>query len=506
MAGFVLSADEHFCGTGVMTRLTIAEPGALDVLVVGVTRGPDGALPAAGERRAEAACGGRFRRLLEVLGATGAAEEITLIPADPESPVPLVVAVGLGTPIDAEALRRASGAAVRALAGRGRVGLDLVGDAAAAPEVQAVAEGALLGAYRFDEYRRPADRRPAVAEVVLLAPAELAPAADRGRVLADAVQLARDLVNTAPNDLYPATFAERALASARAAGVHGEVMDETALANGGYGGILAVGAGSNRPPRLVRLTWRPEGATGAVALVGKGITFDSGGLTLKSRDGLLDQKKDMVGAATVLAAVTAAARLNVPLAVTGYLAMAENMPGGSAYRPGDVLRMRNGLHVEVRNTDSEGRLVLADALARACEDSPDQVVCIAGLTGAQRIALGTRTCGVMGDEPLTDRLVAAGRLTGEPIWAMPLPEDIPPQLKSEIADLANWNPGTAGGMLRGASFLSRFVTPGTSWAHLDIAGPAFNGAAPRGYIPAGATGTPIRAVVALLEDLAAASG
>jgi leucyl aminopeptidase len=497
-----------------MTRLTLAELGAsgldvLDVLVVGAHAGPGGARPAAGATSAaETACGGRLQQALDVLGATGAVEEITLIPAIAGSPVPLVATVGLGeaAAVDAESLRRAAGAAVRALAGRARVGIALLGHSAGTPEVRAVAEGALLGAYRFDRYRNPADRGSPVEEVLLMAPPELTPSAraavERARVITAAVRQARDLVNMPANELYPATFAELALDSARKSGVDGEILDGAALAAGGYGGILAVGAGSNRSPRMVRLSWRPSGAMATTALIGKGVTFDSGGLTLKSRDGMLHQKKDMVGAATVLATVTAAAGLDLQMAVTAHLPMAENMTGGSAYRPGDVLRMRNGMHVEVRNTDAEGRLLLADALARACEDAPDNVLCVAGLTGAQRIALGNRTCGVMGDERLTSRLAAAGRDTGEPVWPMPQPDDIPAQLRSEIADLANWHPDSAGGMLRGGMFLSRFVTEGISWAHLDIAGPAYNTGPPHGYLPTGATGTPIRALVALLEDLA----
>ncbi|MFG1710944.1 leucyl aminopeptidase [Nonomuraea sp. M3C6] len=501
-----------------MTHLTLAalDTADLDALVIGVAAGPNGAEPAPGWDTADAACNGRLRQLLDLLGATGAPEEITLVPADPGSSVPLVVAAGLGRPNDAgrfdpEILRRVASAAVRALRGRGRVGLTLglVNGSATEEDGQAVVEGALLGGYQFDRYRRDVDRRPSIREVVLLVPeariAMLTPAADRGRLLAEAVHLTRDLVNMPASELHPASFADLALATSREAGLDGELLDNAALVEGGYGGILAVGAGSVHPPRMVCLSWRPPDPVATMALVGKGVTFDSGGLTLKPRDGLENQKKDMVGAASVLATVTAAARLNVPLTITAYLPMVENMPGGSAYRPGDILRMRNGLHVEVHNTDAEGRLILADGLARACEDRPDYVLCVASLTGAQRVALGHRTCGAMGDEKLTGRLAAAGRHTGEPIWPMPLPEDIGSQLESSVADLANWHPDTAGGMLLGGMFLSRFVTEGTSWAHLDIAGPSYHSGSPRGYLSSGATGTPVRALVRLLEDLSASS-
>ncbi|GAA1711519.1 leucyl aminopeptidase [Fodinicola feengrottensis] len=481
-----------------MTKLLVGTSADVDALAVGVYAG---AVPAAGSEPADQPCGGRLCHLLEILGATGAPGEVTLVPADAASPVPLVVAVGLGDPpTEPETLRRAAGAAVRALAGRGRVGLSLLAASATAYDVQAVAEGALLGAYQFDRYRQPSARSRPVREVVLLVPGNHEPAVARASLLAAAVNQARDWVNTPPNDLDPGSFADLALATAEEAGLTGSVLDETDLADGGYGGIVAVGAGSTRPPRLVRLRWSGADPVRSIALIGKGITYDSGGLTLKSRDGLLEQKKDMVGAATVLATVTVAAALRLPLDITAYLPLAENMVGGASYRPGDILAMRNGLHVEVRNTDAEGRLVLADAVARACEDAPDQVLTVASLTGAQRIALGRRTAGAMGHHHVTDALAAAGRHAGEPIWPMPRPEEIAAQLESPVADLANWNPDTSGGMLRGAEFLSRFIPPSIPWAHLDIAGPSYNSGSPYGHIPTGATGTTIRALVHFLES------
>ncbi len=406
-----------------------------------------------------------------------------------------------------DTLRSAAAVAIRSLHGRAHIGLTLAnanGDASV-KDIQAVAEGALLGAYRFDRYRRDANRTP-VATVTFLLPDERVSAgekaAERARVLATAVNLARDLVNMPANELYPASFANLTFDKAMEVGLAGEILDEVALDAGGYGGILAVGAGSVRPPRMARFTWTSPNAVTSVALVGKGVTFDSGGLSLKSRDGMRHQKKDMVGAATVFAATVAAAALALPLKITTYLPMAENMPSGSAYRPGDILRMRNGLHVEVVNTDAEGRLLLADGLARACEDSPDLVLSVAGLTGAQRVALGYRVSGVMGEQQVIDQLVAAGDSTGETIWPMPLPDDIPTKLESDIADIAGWHADSAGGMLLGGLFLSRFITERIPWAHLDIAGPAYNTGTPHGYVPTGATGTPVRAVIQFLEELA----
>jgi leucyl aminopeptidase len=281
------------------------------------------------------------------------------------------------------------------------------------------------------------------------------------------------------------------------------VLDEKALKKGAYGGILGVGQGSVNPPRLVHLSHKGKRAKTTVALVGKGITFDSGGISIKPAAGMEDMKSDMGGAAAVIAAITAVAELGLAVDVEAWVPMAENMPSGTAIRPSDVLTMRGGKKIEVNNTDAEGRLILADAIARACEDSPDVVLDVATLTGAQVVALGARTSGVMGnDDALRDHVVSAAKESGESMWPMPLPADLRKGLDSEIADMVNTGP-REGGMLTAGLFLKEFVADGVKWAHLDIAGPAYNGGAAYGYTPAGGTGAAVRTFVQLLEDLAA---
>ncbi|CAL8979095.1 putative cytosol aminopeptidase [Cellulomonas sp. T2.31MG-18] len=437
------------------------------------------------------------------LGITGATGEVRRVPATGLSARVLVL-TGTGTAApDAEALRRAAGAATRELAGVGSVALALPADDVA--RVAAVAEGALLGAYTFTRYRGTATAASAaspVAEIQVvtgLAKDKAAAAAlDRAQVLAAAVHAARDLVNMPPNELYPAALADAARTAGREVkGVKVTVLDEKALAAGGFGGILGVGQGSVRPPRLVKVTYAPSRARGHVALVGKGITFDSGGLSIKTAEGMVGMKSDMAGAAAVLHTVLAAARLGLPVAVTGWLAVAENMPSGTAQRPSDVLTMRGGTTVEVLNTDAEGRLVMADALVAAVEEKPDVVLDIATLTGAQVVALGDRVSAVMGSDEVRGEVVAAADRSGEPFWPMPLPVELRAGLKSQVADLSNIGE-RFGGMLTAGIFLREFVGS-TPWAHLDVAGPAFNSREPHGYTPLGGTGAGIRTLLALIE-------
>src|SRR5665648_1025431 len=330
-----------------------------------------------------------------------------------------------------------------------------------------------------------------------LVPRAAVRAVERAVVLAHAVNGVRDLVNTAPVDLYPEAFAEIARTAARGTKVKVTVLDEKALAAGGYGGLVAVGQGSVRPPRLVRLSWAPARAKRSVAIVGKGITFDSGGLSIKPAKGMVTMKLDMAGAAAVLHTVLAAATLELPVKVTGWLCVAENMPSGSAQRPSDVITQRGGKTVEVLNTDAEGRLVLADGLAAAVEEKPDAVVDIATLTGAQMVALGSRVSAVMGTDTLREQVVAAATAAGEQFWPMPLPAELRSSLKSAVADLANIGDRN-GGMLVAGLFLQEFVGD-TPWAHLDIAGPAFNEGQGWGYTPTGGTGVGVRTLLTLLE-------
>jgi leucyl aminopeptidase len=453
--------------------------------------------------------------VLATLGATGAEDEVVKLATLGSLPVPVVAAVGLGTapadgePVPALAIRRASGAACRALGGRTRIAslLALGGDAGTSAEVVgAAAVGALLGAYSFTEYRSSDRSRTAPPSSVTLLVSDpddeaVRTAGRRAEVLAAAVALARDLVNTPPNDLPPAELARRAEEAGLEAGLEVEVLDEEALRAAGFGGVLGVGAGSSRPPRLVRL--RHAGTGPRVALVGKGITFDSGGISIKPAAGMDHMKSDMAGAAAVIAAMTAIAALDLPAEVIATVPMAENLPSGSAYRPADVLTMYGGKRVEVLSTDAEGRLILADAIVRACEDSPGYLVETSTLTGAQRIALGDRTAAVMGSDDFRAVVVAAGERVGDGMWPMPLPEELRGGLDSSVADLANVTGDRAGGMLAAGLFLREFVADGVEWAHVDVAGPAYNTGKPWGFTGKGGTGVPVRTLVAVVEDLAA---
>ena len=487
-----------------------------DAVVIGVIKGPDGPLLAPGAADIDDALGGDLTATLATLGATGQAEEITRLPGGGQLAAPLIVAVGLGpAPVSTEDLRRAAGAAVRVITGSAaasqpdtdadlpgpRIALSL--PAADAAQAEAVALGALLGGYSFRRYRRAAP--PPDSVTVIAGDGDPGSAGKRARALADAVSLARDLVNTAPSDLYPATLAAEAERVAAASGLDAEVLDEKALAESGYGGILGVGQGSVHPPRLVRLEYTPAGghAPATVVFVGKGITFDSGGLSLKPSKSMESMKSDMGGAAAIIGAMQAIAALSPEVHVIAYLPLAENMPSGSAQRPSDVLTIYGGKTVEVLNTDAEGRLVLADALARSASDAPDLLVDVATLTGAQVVALGPRIAAVMAnDDELRDSLVAAADQAGEAMWPMPLPGELRKGLDSAVADLANVAPDRYGGMLVAGLFLREFVPAGVRWAHLDIAGPAFNDGSPHGYTPRGGTGAATRALVQIALDVA----
>jgi leucyl aminopeptidase len=469
---------------------------ATDAVVVGVRKGTGGARLAPGAAPVDDALGGRLLDALTTAGATGKADEVVKIPTFGLAPFPLVVGTGIGTDAgSAEAVRRAVGAALRGLTGRRRVHVAIEGP------VAALAEGADLGAYAFTAYKSGAATQ-ALRTVTVAGDKGARADLRRAAAVTAAVTLVRDLVNTPPNDLYPQTFAERIVAAANDTGVSVEVLDERALRRGKYGGVLAVGGGSARPPRLVRLTHKPKRALARVALVGKGITFDSGGLNIKTAN-MTWMKSDMGGAAAALASVLAAAALNLPVEVTATAPMAENMPSGTAYRPSDVLTMRSGSTVEVDNTDAEGRLILADGISRAAEDDPDYLIELSTLTGAQLVALGTRVIGAMGEPAWRDRVVAAGNAAGEAVWAMPIPEELRAGLDSPVADLRNITGDRWGGMLAAAAFLADFVPDGLPWVHLDIAGPAWNLGGAHGYTPKGATGAGVRTVLATLSELAA---
>ncbi|GLY82927.1 leucyl aminopeptidase [Actinoallomurus iriomotensis] len=494
-----------------MTNLRLAnlEIASLDVdaVVIGVVSNePDIGL-APGAESVDRAFDGGLAGVLAGLGATGKQGEVTRLPTFGKLSAPVVVAVGLGKERDAsadggEALRRAAGAALRSLAGSASVALAL--PAATAEDVTAAATGALLGNYAYLTYRTGNGHKKPVGEVTLISSADAGDALNRAEVIVESVTLVRDLVNTPPSDLSPEIFAETAEQVAGATGLSIQVLDEKALVDGGYGGIVGVGQGSVNPPRLVRLAYEHAEAAHTVALVGKGITFDSGGLSLKPADSMDWMKSDMGGAAAVLGALKAIARLAPKVNVVGYLAIAENMPSGTAQRPSDVITIYGGKTVEVLNTDAEGRLVMADAIVRSGEDDPDLIVDVATLTGAQLVALGTRTAGVMAnDDAVRDRVVAAAGRAGEAVWPMPLPEELRKGLDSAVADIANVSAERWGGMLTAGVFLREFVPEGVRWAHLDIAGPAFHKGEPYGYTPKGGTGAAVRTLVQIAEDIAA---
>jgi leucyl aminopeptidase len=505
---------------------------AVDAVVIGLhsqngesAAGTAPFLLATGAESIAAAFDGRLSETLALLGASGAPGEVTKLATLGTVAAPLVTAVGLGPePTGAapapEVLRRAAGAALRALAGCASVALalPLPDDEDGPAALRAVSEGALLGAYRFAGYKtkpQPGRREPVGSVAVHVPDAGDAAARveiERAAVVASAVARSRDWVNTAPNDLRPPSFADAVAAAATEAGLDVEVLDEKALREGGYGGIVAVGQGSEAPPRLVRLVYTPPGSSAGgagagkrVALVGKGITFDTGGVSIKPAQGMWEMKSDMAGAAAVAAAMLAIAALKPAVAVTAYVPMAENMPSGTSYRPGDVVTMYNGKRVEVLNTDAEGRMILGDAIARACADGCDYLLETSTLTGGQVIALGKRVAGVMGTSELCERVKTAGEAVGEPAWPMPLPDDVRKGMDSDVADISQVNAGMdrAGHMLQGGVFLREFVTDDVEWAHIDVAGPGYHSGEPTGYWSKGGTGVPVRTLLALIDDIAA---
>ncbi|MGE5287995.1 MAG: leucyl aminopeptidase [Micromonosporaceae bacterium] len=496
-----------------------ASPRSLDadVVVIGVTEGEAGPLPAPGAEHVDEALGGDLAGSLAVLGATGKAEEVTKIPSAGRLQAPLIAAVGLGPETgrtdpfrSGETLRRAAGAVIRALAqpgsppagppGKRRIGLAL--PARNTTEITDVALGALLGGYVFSRYRTGGHGTET--ELIVLAQNEgVAEGVGRATVIADAVAMVRDLVNTPPADLTPRDLAAEAERVAAASGLTADVLGEKELAEQGYGGIVGVGQGSVNPPRLVRLEYQHPDAERTVVLAGKGITFDSGGLSLKPPASMETMKSDMGGAAAVLGAMQAIAALRPAVRVIGYLPIAENMPSGTAQRPSDVLTIYCGKTVEVLNTDAEGRLVLADVLARSASDEPDLLIDVATLTGAQLVALGNRVSAVMANDDATrEAVVDAARRSGEAAWPMPLPDELRRSLDSAIADIANVGADKNAGMLVAGVFLREFVPAGVPWAHLDIAGPSFNDAEPYGYTPKGGTGAATRTLIQIAEDVA----
>lgn len=408
--------------------------------------------------------------------------------------------VGLGAEADLDAVRAAAGSAGRAAMRDARVvttlaALDLSGVA------EAVVYGFLLGQYSFDKYR--SEPKPAATErLVLAGVSDAAAETEHAVTIARAVALARDLVNEPAAGKAPAVLADRAGVIADELGIAIDVYGPDEIAAEGFGGLRAVSLGAVNPARMVVMRYRPERASRSLALVGKGIVFDSGGLSIKPAVAMETMKTDMAGAAAVLAAIKAIAELRIPVNVTAVTPLTENMPGGAAQRPGDVFTARNGKTVEVLNTDAEGRLVLADGLSLAAEEKPDLIVDVATLTGACQIALGPKIAGLFAaDDDAAAQVEAAARRSGEKVWRLPLERAYRPDLDSPVADMKNTGE-RYGGAITAALFLSEFAGD-LPWVHLDIAGPA-RAKGDDGYIVKGATGFAVSTLVALAEDLASA--
>ncbi len=489
-------------------RVVRAEPAqaAADVLAVIV---PHGGLPARFARALPAPLRALIEGAIERRDFAGATGETATLPCEGLAASRLVL-VGLGKEIDAEALRRAAAAAVRAtMAKQGkRLALAAAGARGAAPEAagQALAEGAILGGYRFDRYRTTGERPAPLERVDLVtsdarALAPLRTGVRAGSVIAESTNFARDLSNEPGSVHTPAWLADRAREMARAVGLRARVFDERELERRGMGALLAVGRGSANPPRLIVLEHGAP-ARGArrrrcIALVGKGITFDTGGISIKPAASMEEMKHDMSGGAAVLGALRAAALLRLPLHVVGIVPAAQNSPGGRAYLPGDVVRSASGKTIEVLNTDAEGRVVLADGLFHAQSFAPEAIVDIATLTGACVVALGREYAGMLGnDERLQARVRAASDATRERVWPLPLVEEHKKAIESHIADVKNTGGREAGALTAGA-FLSHFVGE-APWVHLDIAGKEMTPKdAP--YCVKGATGFGVRLFVELLR-------
>ena len=437
--------------------------------------------------------------------------ETFLLRPDEKMPAERVLLIGLGKPEDfsPETLRRAASQVLR-----WGESLELKSIAVRFPrvarspkgqleELQAFAEGLHLAAYKFDRHRSPAESKPVEEVTILLenANAAMKNAIERGRIFAEATTLARDLINEPPSRMNPERLAAEAMKLNKApVSIH--VFEKKELEKLGMGGILGVGAGGAVPPRLVELIYKPsKKAKKTVALVGKGITFDSGGLSLKPAQSMETMKDDMSGAAAVLGVFSALAALKPSVEVRGYMAIAENMPGGHAQKPGDVLKAYNGKTIEVLNTDAEGRLVLADALSYATSKKPDVIIDIATLTGAALVALGHLVSAVMGNSKKdVQAILAAGEDTGEKFWELPLVKEYQQDIKSKIADVKNigGRRGEAGTII-GGLFLQEFVD-GKPWVHIDIAGPSWTDS-DQPYCPTGGTGHPVRTLLKYLENI-----
>ena len=449
------------------------------------------------------------KTLAEFKGKAG--EEVVLHkPADVKADRVIFMGLGKLEKIDAETLRAFSGKAVKACIQKNLTGVFLAVpvatcvNMAAGDMLEALSEGAFLGNHRFDKYKKEKKLTPLKSISLLTTSAQVKKYSTLVRrveaVCAGTLQ-AREWVSTPSNDKRPGAFSRMLVREAGKAKLKTRVLTDTDLRKGKYGAILAVGQGSQDKPRLVELVYAPRGAKQTIALIGKGVTFDTGGINLKPSNGIEDMKIDMSGAAAVAATLMAVARLKPKVKVVGIIPIVENMPSGTATRPGDIIKSYAGKTIEIGNTDAEGRLILIDAMEHALKRfKPDVMVDIATLTGACMVALGDKIAGVFSrDDDLADAIVAAGQKTHERTWRLPLPEDYQELLKSEMADLNNMSSSRYGGAITAALFLSEFAGS-ARWAHIDIAGPAYikKGTA---YCEAGGTGFGVRLFCELIEKL-----
>ena len=448
----------------------------------------------------------QINQAIKLTNFTGKKSEVTYLTISAG-----VLCVGLGKidktiSLDLEILRRAAGTASRSLVGKNSALFALPNKNLT--QTHAVVMGVELGAYSFQEFKSKKDDKsnPLVnARILVTEVKNNQKVFEEAQIVSESVLNVRNLVNTPPSHMYPSVFADYVKKSfKRGSNVSLEILDEKALKKNGYGALIGVGQGSINPPRFIRATYKVKGAKFHLALVGKGITFDTGGISLKPPASMHTMKCDMAGAATVIESLRAIAKLGLKINVTAYAALAENMPSATSQRPSDVVTTFSGKTIEVLNTDAEGRLVLADALGRAQKDKPDFIVDVATLTGAATIALGSRTAGIMSNkDEARDQVFESAKESGETMWPMQIPEEIRTVLDSKTADIANvgFTPNPAGGMMLGAAFLKEFVDEKTPWVHLDIAPPAFNEGAPYGYTTFGGTGVGVRTLVNLAQKL-----
>jgi leucyl aminopeptidase len=495
----------------IILTATAQRPDAAKADLLVVPAGPDGPVGKAGALVTRA-LGEPVAAVTAATGFEGKPGQTALVPTGGALAAGSVLLVGIGDPeaVTADGLRRAGATFARAATKVASVATTLV-DAAPpgldpATAAQAVAEGVILGAYQFLDYKSKPTATALRRVAVLDGRAEVRRGVQRGAVIGNAAAWARDRINEPPDRQSPAQFVTESRRLVAGTGVTVQVLNEQQIRSRRMGGVAGVGQGSSRPPRFLTLTYEPaRAARGHLALVGKGVVFDSGGLSLKTAGGMETMKTDMSGAAAVVAAMATLRALGVRHRVTGYVPLVENMPSGNAIRPGDVLRIRNGKTVEVLNTDAEGRLILADALSLAVEAKVDAIIDLATLTGACMVALGDKIAGLMSNhDPWQAQVQAAADRAGEPIWPLPLPAEYRKLLDSEVADLKNVSSGGYGGAITAGIFLEQFVAD-RPWAHLDIAGPA-RAASDDGYLVKGGTGFGVRTLVELVTTFAVPDG